>query len=708
MDANQPYFVSDSNANYGNSEVMTPFEMSRRFQEFIKNWVIEDHFFYRDQLLSNCAVENFWLRVNFSDIESFDVNIAIELKQKMLSNLSVLEDSIRELYLALEINKIPEEVPSIQLIFYSEENPKKLRHLSSDDIGKTIKVQGIVVNASRVLIKGKLLVVECSKCKHTKRIPVEYGMCHVKIPAVCEKKDGNKDCPMAPYRVVPEKSSYIDYQTLKIQESSDSMPVGEIPRCYTICAERSLCDQMTPGSKVSLTGVYTINEKKTVGRNGDLATIKVPYLYMLGFESDEQGSRSHQQNFTDIEQAKFHELAKDPDIYNKLSKSIAPGIWGHEDIKRAICCLLFGGSVKTLPDKTRLRGDINVLIIGDPSTAKSQFLKFVHQVAPISVFTSGKGSSAAGLTAAIIKDKSSGEFHLEGGALVLADGGVVCIDEFDKMRAQDRVAIHEAMEQQTISIAKAGITTMLNSRTSILAASNPVFGKFIESMNFQEQIDFKTTILSRFDCIFQVRDIKNAENDQKIAEHIVGLHIKNAHTNVDASLIDSHTLKRYIAYARQKCFPRLSDEAAQVIQDIYVNRRTELKDKTNAKKSPIPITVRQLEALIRLSESIAKTRLSTVVTKNDVEIANEIFDVSTVHSIKAGVTEALPTDPDVEKIEIQAKHLIPLHSVTTHELLHAELMRIFHNSTLVNGVIAGMINRGIFKQTGQDKIKRVA
>lgn len=183
-------------------------------------------------------------------------------------------------------------------------------------------------------------------------------------------------------------------------------------------------------------------------------------------------------------------MSKDPLIYNKISKSIASAIYGSDDIKKAVACLLFGGSPKKLPDGMRLRGDINILLLGDPSTAKSQFLKFVERVAPISVYTSGKGSSAAGLTASVIRDQSTGEFQLEGGAMVLADGGVVCIDEFDKMRGQDRVAIHEAMEQQTISIAKAGITTILNSRTSVLAAANPVFGRYDDLKHAAEQIDF--------------------------------------------------------------------------------------------------------------------------------------------------------------------------------------------------------------------------
>lgn len=217
---------------------------------------------------------------------------------------------------------------------------------------------------------------------------------------------------------------------------------------------------------------------------------------MLGIQSvvNEDGSSSSMgfamPTITDEDKERFETFKKDPQIYEKITKSIAPSIFGHPDIKKAIACLLFGGCAKQLPDKMKLRGDINVLLLGDPSVAKSQFLKFVDRVAPISVYTSGKGSSAAGLTASVIRDAANGEFQLEGGAMVLADGGIVCIDEFDKMRPQDRVAIHEAMEQQTISIAKAGITTILNSRVSVLAAANPIFGRYDDLKHAAEQIDF--------------------------------------------------------------------------------------------------------------------------------------------------------------------------------------------------------------------------
>lgn len=345
---------------------------------------------------------------------------------------------------------------------------------------------------------------------------------------------------------------------------------------------------------------------------------------------------------THDDEEKIISLSRDPNIYQKIAKSIAPAIYGHDDIKKAVACLMFGGSPKKLPDGMKLRGDINVLLLGDPSVAKSQFLKFVERVAPISVYTSGKGSSAAGLTAAVIKDNATGEFQLEGGAMVLADGGIVCIDEFDKMRPQDRVAIHEAMEQQTISIAKAGITTILNSRTSVLAAANPLFGRYDDLKHAAEQIDFQSSILSRFDAIFIVRDVREEGVDKAIATHVVNLHMLRQDAS-NSPEIDIEFLKKYLTYAKQKVFPRLSEEAGNSLQNMYVVDRKASKEQQITKKTQgIPITVRQLEAIIRISESIAKMHLQSVVQIKHVEEAHRIFKISTMNAAASGMSNATP------------------------------------------------------------------
>jgi len=293
-------------------------------------------------------------------------------------------------------------------------------------------------------------------------------------------------------------------------------------------------------------------------------------------------------------------------------------------------CLLFGGSRKQLPDGTSMRGDINVLLLGDPGTAKSQFLKFSEKAAPIAVYTSGKGSSAAGLTAAITKDANG--FSLEGGAMVLADGGIVCIDEFDKMDPKDRVAIHEAMEQQTISIAKAGITTMLNTRCSVLAAANPRFGTYDDLASTSEQMDFESTILSRFDMMFLVRDVRDPERDFNLARHLAGLHKGDVGQEAQGDISVS-TLRKYLSFCRSQCEPRISNEASEVLANHYISIRKSMKEQKDAgQDSGIPITVRQLEAIVRISESLAKMELKDEVDIEHVEEALRLFTVSTLDS----------------------------------------------------------------------------
>lgn len=297
--------------------------------------------------------------------------------------------------------------------------------------------------------------------------------------------------------------------------------------------------------------VYQSKGAKTTGSAKSAVAVRTPYLRAVGISSDVDQTPKGDAIFTDEEEQEFLELSRRPDLYDVFVDCIAPSIYGNRDIKKAIACLLMGGSKKILPDGMKLRGDINVLLLGDPGTAKSQLLKFTEKVAPIAIYTSGKGSSAAGLTASVQRDANTREFYLEGGAMVLADGGTVCIDEFDKMRDEDRVAIHEAMEQQTISIAKAGITTILNARTSVLAAANPIFGRYDDLRAPGENIDFQTTILSRFDMIFLVKDEHDRARDEKIARHVMGIHMggRGVEEQIEAE-IPVEKMKRYITYCK--------------------------------------------------------------------------------------------------------------------------------------------------------------
>ena len=425
------------------------------------------------------------------------------------------------------------------------------------------------------------------------------------------------------------------------------VPVGELPRHILISADRYLANRVVPGSRCTVMGVFDVYQSKGAKSSSSAVAIRNPYLRAVGIHADVDHTMKGYAIFTEEEEQEFLEMSRRPDLYELFAECIAPSIYGNMDIKKAIACLLLGGSKKILPDGMRLRGDINVLLLGDPGTAKSQLLKFVEKVAPIAIYTSGKGSSAAGLTASVQRDHNTREFYLEGGAMVLADGGVVCIDEFDKMRDEDRVAIHEAMEQQTISIAKAGITTILNARTSVLAAANPVFGRYDDLKTPGDNIDFQTTILSRFDMIFIVRDNHDRARDERIARHVMGIHINGApaatNTNgsafaADAAAIPIGKMKRYISYCKQRCAPSLSASAAERLSSHFIALRSQLQRSEAAAgaRSSIPITVRQLEAIIRISESLAKLQLQPVATEVHVDEAIRLFLASTMDAATSG------------------------------------------------------------------------
>lgn len=449
------------------------------------------------------------------------------------------------------------DLPDHQLLLHSDADNVSIRDLDSEKIAKLVRVPGIVIGASVMSSKATDLHIQCRNCGHGDSIHVLGGFSGVTLPRKCGRRrvenDPTPPCPLDPYFVLHDKSQFVDQQIIKLQEAPDQVPVGELPRHVLISADRFLTNRVVPGSRCSVTGIFSIYQNKASKNSNTTGAvaIRTPYLRAVGINTDLDQSAKGSATYTEEEEQEFLEMSRRPDLYNIMANCIAPSIYGNWDIKKAILCLLLGGSKKILPDGMKLRGDINVLLLGDPGTAKSQLLKFVEKAAPISIYTSGKGSSAAGLTASVQRDQSTREFYLEGGAMVLADGGVVCIDEFDKMRDDDRVAIHEAMEQQTISIAKAGITTILNARTSVLAAANPIFGRYDDMKTPGENIDFQTTILSRFDMIFIVKDEHTREKDERIAKHVMGIHMDgHGIEEVAESEIPVEKMKRYITYCK--------------------------------------------------------------------------------------------------------------------------------------------------------------
>jgi DNA replication licensing factor MCM5 len=662
----------------------------RRIIEFLLQFRSAPNVFpYRDQLVRHVHAHKHWLEVHLEDIQAFDDELAGFIRRSPNEWIERIEHAvgrvIRRLQLPLDEAGARSGSAPVQVLLHSQEHAFPLRELQSGQLDRLVRVNGIVIAASKVRAKAQTVWLRCQHCDYRKMIRASLGFGGFQVPRQCDRVTEMR-CPLDSYEVIPQESVFVDHQTVKLQELPESVPTGEVPRSLLLVLERSLIDRVAPGERVSVLGVFSTyashrdrssqavasNIANANGKSELIAAVRTPYLRVLGLQATEE-RRDRHPIFTPEEEEAMRRFSRQPDVYQILAASMAPEIWGLSDPKRAVLCQLFGGSRKSLPDGMKIRGDINVLLLGDPSTAKSQLLKFAERVAPISVYTSGKGSSAAGLTASVIRDAAHGEFHLEGGAMVLADGGIVCIDEFDKMRLADRVAIHEAMEQQTISIAKAGITTVLNSRTAVLAAANPLFGSFDDSRTVLDQMEFASTILSRFDLIFLVRDVRNDDRDRTIARHVLALHQRghglrlqhgglmaaesasdsaafslspafaeasNAYQMINAAgLVPIDKLRRYIAYARRRCTPRLSAEAADLLRTAYVAVRQELRDRSADGPAPVPIAVRQLESLIRLTEALAKMRLSDTATVSDAEEALRLFRVATMAAAHAG---ALP------------------------------------------------------------------
>ena len=656
-------------------------------------------------------------------MSSFDEALADKVYKNPAEMIHLFEEAATEV--ADEVTaprpEGEEEVQKMQVMLHSEGNPSSIRDLSADYVSKLVKIPGIVISASGVKCKATRISVQCRSCRTVvPNIDIKPGLEGYALPRKCNiEQAGRPKCPLDPYFIMPDKCKCVDFQILKLQEAPDSVPHGEMPRHMKLFVDRFLCDKIVPGNRVMIQGIYSIKKaQKMSSKKSERGAVGVraPYLRVVGVqvETEGLGRASSDLRFTPAEEEEFRRLAAKPDVHEIIAKSIAPSIFGSDDIKKSIACLLFGGSKKILPDGLTRRGDINVLLLGDPGTAKSQLLKFVERVAPIAVYTSGKGSSAAGLTASIMRDPASRNFVVEGGAMVLADGGVVCIDEFDKMREDDRVAIHEAMEQQTISIAKAGITTTLNSRCSVLAAANSIFGRW-DDTKAEENIDFMPTILSRFDCIFIVKDEHDEARDITLAKHVMNVHV-NAQATAEESEREGELslsfLKKFISYARANCGPRLSEEAGNKLKNRYVimrNGTKEIEDDTR-KRLAIPITVRQLEAIIRISESLAKMELKPFAIDKHVDEALRLFQVSTLDAATSGSlsgAEGFTTQEDQEllsRVERQLKKRFAIGSQVSEHSILTDFAKQKYPENIVKKVLHLMIRRGELQHRMQRKM----
>ncbi|MEM1643592.1 MAG: minichromosome maintenance protein MCM [Desulfurococcaceae archaeon] len=666
-------------------------DASSRFKEFLENYKDSSNgrYVYRDLLEQMGTIGLRSLTIDFEDLLNYDQDLARMTVEYPDIAIEAASKAIKEL---LETNfpDLPKLIEKFYPRFRNIPRVLKIRDLSSEYIGKLIAIEGIVVRLTRVeakLVKAFYIHVD-SEDRH--------GFYYPEIGEVGERLERPVACPQCGrsgrLQLDVSKSKYMDWQKIAVQEKPEEIPPGQMPRSIEVVLTGDLVDRARPGDRATVVGILRVMPSSTAPKGIGSSVFN---MYIDANYVDVQQRVLEEIEISRGDEEKIKELAKDPWIHEKIVLSIAPTIHGHYDVKKALALALFSGVPKLQRDGTRIRGDIHVLLVGDPGIGKSMLLQYVAMLAPRAVFTSGKGSTAAGLTAAVLRDKQTGEYYLEAGALVIADGGVAVIDEIDKMKPEDRVAIHEAMEQQTISIAKAGIVARLNARAAVIAAGNPKYGRYDPNRPIADNINLPPTILSRFDLIFVLKDIPSVETDSSLADHILRVH--GVHEKVQAP-ISPDILRKYISYARRYVHPRLSPEVANLIKEFYVQMRL-----SGGITSPIPITARQLEALIRLAEAHAKMALRDEVTVEDVEESIRLM-LTMLYSVGVDVeTGAIDIDTlMIGKPRSQQEKLKLIMQVIDEKISESPT-----GAAKLSDIIQELSRRGLPKDLVENTIKRL-
>ncbi|MDP3565163.1 MAG: minichromosome maintenance protein MCM [Methanoregula sp.] len=571
------------------------------------------------------------LYIDYRDIERFG-KAGIAMADELLENPGKVLEDVAEAIKSGQLirTKDGKDPKGINIRFTNLPKKIAIRNIRSDDINTFVSAEGILRKTTEVRPRVVEAVFKCPAGHFTVR-KQKYGK--FIEPDGCAT-DG---CAFKKLELLPKRSKFVDSQKLRIQESPEGLRGGEQPQTLDIDVTDDLSGKVSPGDRVIINGILRSMQRVVKGEKSTVFDI------FLECNSIEIAEKEFEEVEIDEEsENQIIALSKDPMIYRMITHSVAPTIYGSEDVKQAIVLQLFGGIAKEMPDGSRLRGDIHVLLIGDPGIAKSQLLRYVVKLSPRAIYTSGQSSTSAGLTAAAVKDEfGEGRWTLEAGALVLADMGIAAVDEMDKMNKDDRSALHEAMEQQTISVAKAGITATLKSRCALLGAANPKYGRFDMFGDIADQINMPPSLLSRFDLIFIMTDQPEQKRDLAIAEHIVkthrvgeliAQHKKSPIPGVTQEYIleqlkpvmpdiDPVLFRKYIAHAKRSCFPLLSPEAKEALIGYYLRLRG-LAEPNKA----VPVTARQLEALVRLAEASARIRLSNTIEVGDAERVIHIVD----------------------------------------------------------------------------------
>jgi replicative DNA helicase Mcm len=566
------------------------------------------------------------LFIDYDDLYQFDADLAKDYRDKPEQMQEYAEEALR-----LYDLPVPVKLGQAHVRMTNLPNTTDIRgfRVHDEHIGRLVQVSGLIRKATDVRPKITHSAFECQRCGTFNEIPVQDG--DYQEPHECSgcEREG-------PFEINFDQSEFVDAQKLRIQESPEGLRGGETPQSVDVNIEDDITGEVTPGDTVTVVGVLHIDQTEDGSVMFD--------TYLDGRSVTIEDEEFDEIDLQDSVIERIETLSDDPDLYTRMVESIAPTIFGFEEEKLAMVLQLFSGVTKHLPDGSRIRGDLHVLLIGDPGTGKSALLGYIRNVAPRSIFTSGKGASAAGLTASAVKDDfgEGNQWTLEAGAMVLADKGIAAVDELDKMDSSDVSAMHEGLEQQQISVSKAGINATLKSRCSLLAAANPKYGRFSKHESIPDQIELDPALISRFDLIFTVTDNPDQQHDSDLADHILNTNYAgelNAHQKQAAASaaskqkaadaveevapeIESELLRKYIAFSRRTCFPAMTSDARSVLREFYIDLRGSGDDEV------IPVTARKLEALVRLAEASARVRLSNTVQVKDAERAVDIVQSS--------------------------------------------------------------------------------